>query len=498
MALLATAASNFLPAPSEPQPRAPAPVAPALSAYVTLANGTRSFARDRAALAFSAARPADEIMLDVDDRRRFQTIEGFGAALTGSSAHLLALLPDRGASLLAELFRSDTGIGLSYVRLTIGASDFSLRNFTYDDVAPPATDEGLASFSLAPDADVLAALARIHAASRDVRFMASPWTAPAWMKTSRSPAGGELRPSEYAAYARYFVAYLNALERRGIAVAAVTPQNEPLVATGDPAMFLSATDESAFIKTALGPALRAAFPATKLLAYDGNWDRPDYPLAVLADRDAARYVAGSAFHCYAGDVSAMSDVQRTYPKKEVYLSECGGGAWAANFGDNLIWETKNLIVGGTANWARAVIFWNLALDDRGGPTNRGCADCRGVVTIHADGSVARNVEYYVLAHVAKFVRPGAARIASTNLQAAGLPNVAFANADGTTVLVACNTSAKRLGFAVRFRGLFVHYALPAGAVVTLRWRWPLQALGGSFNRRSSAARSWSKATGFER
>jgi glucosylceramidase len=439
-----------------------------VSAYVTTGDGARLFSRDVIAPRFSTSSTGNLPVITVNQAVRFQTIDGFGAALTGSSAYLLSRLPDGGAAVLSDLFGTG-GIGLSYVRLTVAASDFSLGSYTYDDVAPGQTDAKLKAFSMTRDVDVLAEAKLIRAASADVRFMASPWTAPAWMKTGDGLFGGTLRPEFYNAYARYLVAYVRTLQSQGIALDALTPQNEPMLSSGTyPSMTLGAPQERTFIATALGPAMQSAYPSVKLVVSDHNWEET-YPATVMRDPAAARYVAGSAFHCYGGQPAQMSGVHALFPQAGVYLDECSGGGWSPVFGDNLRWDVENLIVGGTSNWARTVLLGNLALDDAAGPTNGGCSNCRGVVTVHSDGSVTRNVEYYVLAHAAKFVRPGAVRVASGSPLGAALPNVAFVNVDGSTVLIVFNASKRRTSFAVRDGNGAFRYALPANSVTTLRW-----------------------------
>ncbi len=440
-----------------------------VEAYETTADASHLFERDSASYRFSNVVAHDVPILRIDDDRRFQTIDGFGAELTGSSAHLIESLPDHGAALIGTLFDRG-GLSLSFVRLTVGASDFSLGSYTYDDVAPGAADPKLAAFSVARDADVFTALAAIRAASSDVRFIASPWTAPAWMKTGDKLFGGGLRPDAYGAYANYLVAYVRALAAHDVPLAVLTPQNEPLLdSNAYPSMTLSATEEAAFVGTALGPALRAAYPATNIVVNDHNWDGGDYALTVLADARASKYVTGSAFHCYGGNVSAMSRVHDAHPDRSIYLTECSGGDWSTNFGSNLAWDTRNLIIGATVNWARAVVLGNLALDAADGPTNGGCADCRGVVTVGGNGTITRNVEYYVLEHAARFVRPGAVRISSSCSLGSELPNVAFLNTDGSKVLIALNDSTHRATFAVRYRSGSFRFSLPRGAVVTFHW-----------------------------
>jgi glucosylceramidase len=191
---------------------------------------------------------------------------------------------------------------------------------------------------------------------------------------------------------------------------------------------------------------------------------------VLGDTAARRWVSGVAWHCYGGDVSAQTRVHDAHPDKDTYFTECSGGQWATDWGENLKWLTRTLVVGTTRGWARGVLLWNLALDESHGPHLGGCGDCRGVVTINsATGAVTRNVEYYALAHASRFVRPGARRIASTS-GIEGLESVAFRNADdGGKVLLVVNAAAAARSFAVRAGGRSFRFTLPAGAVVTFRW-----------------------------
>jgi glucosylceramidase len=192
---------------------------------------------------------------------------------------------------------------------------------------------------------------------------------------------------------------------------------------------------------------------------------------VLAARAAPRYVSGVAWHCYAGGVGAQDTVHAAHPDKDAYFTECSGGAWAPVFADNLAYDVGTLVIGATRGWARGVALWNLALDETGGPHLGGCGNCRGLITIDSrTGAVTRNVEYYALAHASRFVRPGARRIASTT-GVSGLQTVAFRNADdGSRVLIVLNTGRSAMPFDVRDGGRSFRYTLPAGAVVTLRWR----------------------------
>ncbi|SFU41904.1 glucosylceramidase [Pustulibacterium marinum] len=413
--------------------------------------------------------------ITINSGEQLQEIEGFGAALTGSSAYLIKnkLSAAQRNALLADLFNAENGIGLSYLRLTVGASDFSLEDFTYDDMPSGITDENLDNFSIAHDeTNVIPVLSDILAINPNIQLMGSPWSAPAWMKTNQSLYGGTLSTSYYNTYANYLVKYIEAYATHGITINAITPQNEPLHTSGYPTMKMEATEQAAFIKNALGPVFAANDIDTKIIAYDHNFDETSYPLTVLADEDAAQYVSGSAFHAYAGEVSAMDNVHAAYPDKDLYFTEISGGEWSTDFGSNLKWYTRNILIGTTRNWSKTALFWNLALDTNHGPTNNGCSDCRGVVTIDDAGDVSENVEYYALAHFSKFVRPGAHRISSTTFDAStGLYNVAFENTDGSMVLIVLNESPSTKNFSVvlgdhRFDG-----SIPQSSVATITWNY---------------------------
>jgi glucosylceramidase len=397
---------------------------------------------------------------------------GFGAAMTDSAAWLITNRLGSSArdALMTRLFHPQRGIGLSYVRVPMGASDFALANYTYDDMPVGQTDPTLAHFSIEHDrAYILPLLRRARALNPQVGVMASPWSAPAWMKTSGSLFGGGLRPEFSSAYATYFAKFVQAYAQEGVRVDAVTLQNEPHhESTTYPSMRLDAGIAVAFARDYLVPALRGTGLSTKVLVWDHNWDEPEYPLAVLGDPATRAALAGTAFHCYAGDVAAQSRVHDAFPDKDIYFTECSGGGWATNFGANLRWNVSNLIIGATRNWAKTVLLWNLALDAGSGPQNGGCTNCRGVVTIKSASSVAYNVEYYALGHASKAVLPGARRIASPSYGGA-IEDVAFRNPDGSKALVALNASSTTQSIRVRWNGQAFTYSLPAGAVATFLW-----------------------------
>jgi glucosylceramidase len=444
-------------------------------AWVTTGDKTRLLAKEPDIPISTGEQVGVATRIDVDTAIRYQEIVGFGASITDASAWLIQtkMSPAQRTALLQDLFGRTAGIGLSFTRLTIGASDFSRSHYSFDDVPVGERDPTLARFSIEPNrADVLPVVKRALAINPSLEVMASPWSAPAWMKTTGSLIKGTLRPDAYPAFAEYLLRYIQAYEAEGVPIFAITLQNEPHFEPDNyPGMRLTPAQRADFLARHLGPLFETTGIRAKVLDWDHNWDEPDSPLAVLADSLARRYVAGVAWHCYAGDVAAQTPVHDAYPDKEVYFTECSGGNWAPKWADNLVWYARTLIIGTTRGWAKGVLLWNLALDENHGPHLGGCGDCRGVVTINSGtGEVTRNEEYYALGHASRFVRPLARRIASTT-GVDGLETVAFRNADdGSKVLVAVNTAPAERTFAVRSGGRSFRSKLPAGAVMTLRWR----------------------------
>jgi len=448
------------------------PVKSDVAMWLTNADKSVLFQKQNVALAFSSGANSNTT-INVDTTTSYQSIDGFGFCLTGGSASLInSLAPAAQDALLSELFASDgTHIGISYLRITMGASDMSAADFTYDDVPAGQTDVNLTSFSISPElTDLVPVLKKIIAINPAIKILATPWTAPVWMKVNSTGnngfTAGSLNTAYYGVYATYFVKYIQAMKAQGITIDAITPQNEPLNPNNNPAMVMQPAEEDNFIKNSLGPQFKAANLSTKIIAYDHNTDRTDYPLDILADPAANPYVDGSAFHLYIGTIGALSPVHNAYPNKNIYFTE-QYTASTGDFAGDLNWHLTNLIVGATKNWSRNVLEWNLATDASYGPhTNGGCSTCQGAITINS-GAVSRNVSYYIIAHASKFVRPGAVRIASPDEPT--LPNVAFKNTDGSKVLIVLNSATAPQTFNIQFNGKIVTSTLNGGAVATYVW-----------------------------
>ena len=430
----------------------------------------------------------------IDSGSYFQGFLGCGASITDSSASLLGRLPaDRRDAVLDQLFSRSTGIGLSYLRQPIGSSAFVAgpRYYTCDDVSSGHTDFDLAQFSVAHDEDgILPLLRQARRLNPDLKVMGTPWSAPAWMKTNGSLVGGELidAPRYYEAYAAYLVEFVKAYERAGVPVHALTLQNEPQNRTPDvPGMHLGIAQAKRLIH-ALGPALRHAGLDTQIVAFDHNWSihpddlasvppgqspEEDYPFAILSDPATARWVSGTAFHCYFGEPDVQSRLHDRFPDKDVYFTECSGSRGSVDsdakaFADTLRWHASNVVIGATRHWARTVITWNLALDPSGGPHANGYTDFSGLITIEDDNSFTLNAEYYALAHLSRFVRPGARRVESVD-GGGRLMSVAFRDDDGTIALLVHNTDDADQEADIRWNGLRAGLRLPGGSLVTLTW-----------------------------
>lgn len=407
--------------------------------------------------------------LDVDERKHYQTIDGFGYTLTGGSAQLIWQMDAASrTAILKELFAKDArSIAVSYLRISMGASDLDASVFSYNDLPEGQTDLKQSRFSLASDTTALIPLLKaILAINPAIKIIATPWSAPLWMKDNHQSKGGRLKPEYYDAYVTYFVTYLRAMKARGIPIDAITPQNEPLHPGNNPSMYMTAEEQRDFIKNSMGPAFRAAGLGTKIVVYDHNLDRPDYPAVIYKDAAAAKYVDGAAFHLYAGEVGVMGRLHNDFPQKNLYFTEQWTGA-TGSFDGDLQWHVKNVIIGTMRNWSRTALEWNLANDPSYGPhTPGGCTQCKGALTIN--GSVlSRNVSYYIIAHASKFVPPGSVRIGSS---ADGVvPNVAFLRPDGKKVLIALNEAGIPYTVNIRYKNKRAPVTIAAKSVMTMVW-----------------------------
>jgi glucosylceramidase len=419
-------------------------------------------------LAFgTVANSAAEIK--VDTAQTYQTIDGFGYTLTGGSASLINQLdmPTK-TKLIQELFgNGPSDIGVSYLRVSIGASDLSENPYSYNDLAGGEKDQKLEKFSIASEKkDLIPVLKLILAVNPKIKIMGSPWSPPVWMKTNDSFVGGSLKPEFQSVYAQYFVKYIQQMKAEGIPIDAITIQNEPLNPNNNPSLLMEDSQQADFIKNNLGPAFKEAGITTKIIAYDHNCDKVSYPMNVADFNKENSYVDGAAFHLYAGEINALTTFHNAYPTKNVYFTEQYTAA-NGNFGGDLKWHLKNVIIGSMRNWSRNALEWNLANDQNYGPhTNGGCNDCKGAITINGN-TITKNVAYYITAHASKFVPAGSIRIGSNTV--GNLQNVAFKRPDGKKVLIVENDGSETTQFNIKADTKWVTTSLPAGGVGTYIW-----------------------------
>ncbi len=468
---------------------------PVIESWISTPDRGMLFAKEADNVAFTE-RTNRGTSIIIDERQEFQEIDGFGFAITGGSAELLMKMSAKARTeLLNEVFGTrGNGIGVSYLRLTIGSSDLNSFTFSYNDLPPGETDPQLKKFNLSQDLkDVVPVMQEILAFNPDIKILASPWSAPVWMKTNGNIRGGQLKKEWYPAYALYFVKYIEAMKARGIKIDAVTVQNEPLNSKNTPSMFWFENEHGEFIRDHLGPALANAGLKTKIILFDHNLDRPDYPLSMLNDPGIAKYVDGTGFHHYAGDFEAMSVVHTARPDKNLYFTEQMVVERPGSEDIAIAAQVKRLLINTTRNWSRNVILWNLAADPLNDPhtDNGGCSMCQGALTLNGN-EATRNLAWYTIAHASKFVRPGSVRIQSTNRgdatvsmfedeQRPGvfrafvvnntdiLPNVAFKTPDGKIVLIVVNDTFATSSFRIQFRGMSASLRLGPGAVGTYVW-----------------------------
>lgn len=455
------------------------PFDPSVQVWLTDVN-RKVYLQRQKDLELGSTTPTTDTVVAVDSERRYQTMVGFGASFTDSSAWLVGKQLDatQRAALMQDLFSRTNGIGLGMLRQPMGASDFAVNgNYSYDDRPAGQTDPTLAHFSINHDVPyIVPVLKAARAVNPELKITATPWSPPGWMKTSDAMVGGSLKPDAYQALADYFVRFLQDYQKLGVPVDYMTPQNEPLYEPGGyPGMLMPPETQRTWLRDYMGPALTKAGLSTQILAYDHNWDVPGYPETVYSDAKAASYVEGTAWHCYGGDVHAQTAVHNAYPTKDAHLTECSGGEWQGTPKDAFD-ATIGLVINSPREWARSVVLWNMALDAANGPTNNGCLTCRGVVTVQKSGSryvYTKSVDYYALGHASKFVQPGAYRVASASLPNT-LDNVAFRNPDNSNVLIVHNIGTAAQTFQLGWGDRALTYTLQPSAAATFVWNGQTQ------------------------
>ncbi|KAF2510190.1 T9SS type A sorting domain-containing protein [Flavobacterium zhairuonense] len=432
--------------------------------FITSGDQTKLL-QQQATVSFGTNSGTNPSTVTVNAGTTYQTMDGFGYTLTEGSAEVISgMAATQQNQLLNDLYNPTTGLNASVIRISIAASDLSSSSYSYNETSG---DTNMNNFSLnGPDLTYLIPIIKkIQLINPNIKILATPWTAPRWMKTNGSWVGGSLQTQYYAAYAKYFVKYIQAMQAQGISIWAITPQNEPENPNNEPSMLMNSTEQKNFINQQLGPQLAAAgYGGVKIIAFDHNCDNTAYPIDVLNN---SSYVDGAAFHLYLGNISAMSTV-KTQTNKNVYFTEQytgSGGSFSGDFG----WHMQNVVIGSTNNWSKTVLEWNAVNNSSMGPhTPGGCNTCLGAITVNNSTSYTKNVAYYIIGQISKYVKPGAVRISSSSTSGSIL-SVGFKNPDGSIALVLYNTSGSSNTIKVVSGSSAFNYAVPGSSAVTFTW-----------------------------
>lgn len=450
---------------------------------------TQSMLFQSVTLAFDVEKANAANTITVNPEVKFQEMDGFGAAITGSTCYnLLKMTPANRAKILKETFDPVDGMGYSYIRVSIGCSDFSMEDYTYCD------KPGIENFAIheLDKRDLFPILKEILAINPKVKILGSPWTPPKWMKVNNltelkpfdSWTSGQLNPKYYKDYASYFVKYIQAMKQEGFDIEAITIQNEPLNRGNSASLFMSWQEQRDFIKNALGPAFEKAGITTKIIAFDHNYDydinkeecadQIDYPVRIYEDADAAKYIDGAAYHAYGGEVAEMLDIHNKRPDKNLYFTEMSIGLWGSGytFAGDFMWNMREVCLGTINNYCKAVIMWNFMLDDNHAPYRPGgCDICLGCIDISSVdySTMTKNSHYYTMAHLSKVIKPGAFRIEANGNQTKDLYYSAFINPDGSRSIVIQNDSDKPLMVSVIDGSKSFTYTMPAKSVASGKW-----------------------------
>ena len=446
--------------------------------YVTTADRLSDFKKD--STNFSATQNMSPSTISLAPAQRFQTMDGFGAAITGSTAYnLLKMAQADRTKFLQATFSVANGMGYSYVRVPIGCSDFSLSEYTCCDT------KGIENFALTSEENnyIIPILKEILAINPDLKILGSPWTCPRWMKVNNltdlqpynSWTSGHLNPAYYADYGTYFVKWIQSFANAGIPIYSVTPQNEPLNDGNSASLHMDWNEERDFVNNSLVPAFKSAGLKTKIYVWDHNYDNVSYPTSIFNAGVDDGLVVGSAWHDYAGTNDALNQIHAAFPNKEAIFTESSIGTWndGRNLSVRLMDDMRDLALGVVNNWSKAIIVWNLALDSNGGPNSPGgCNTCYGAVDIDATNykTITRNSHYYIIGHLASVVHPGATRIGTTGYSATGVTFSAFENTDGAYAVVLLNNASDTKKITLDDGNHHFSYDVPGYAVISYLWK----------------------------
>ncbi|WP_407405118.1 glycoside hydrolase family 30 protein [Chryseobacterium sp.] len=461
--------------------------------WTTSQTQNKYLAKTSGELSFTNSVSDANPILEVDSRgnNRGQYIDGFGYTLTGGSAELLSKMSQSNrTSLLNEIYNNATASQNKndVIRVSIGGEDLSRTAYTLNDLPSGQTDLSQSKLSLSKDNQKIAILKEIIAINPNIKIFATPWSAPAWMKTNGNLSGGSLRNDQdtnnnqiyFSSYADYFVKYIQQMKNQGITIYAITPQNEPLNGNNNPSMIMYDYEQANFIRYHLGPKLKAAGLATKIIAYDHNADNNgvNYVKTLFADAVTKSYIHGTAWHLYDNsDINNLTAIRDQDASKGIYFTE----QWLEdkNWDDgSLLWHVNKITIGSLNNWSKTVMEWNLA-SDPGTTINTpgGCFNCLGALTINGN-SVQKNISYYSLAHASRFLGENAQRLfprahnAGADINYAALVNDQSPYAR-IMIITNGNSATKNMNLKyITYDGVvkYAKISVPGNSVQTYVWR----------------------------
>ncbi|MGZ3769137.1 MAG: glycoside hydrolase family 30 protein [Bdellovibrio sp.] len=457
-------------------------VKPDIQAWMTSLDGSKKMSSvppESISLEPCGKLPKSVTSVAIDESKTFQNVTGFGAALTESSALLLSKMDKvQRKKIIAKIFGSETISRFNLIRIPIGATDFSTGNYSCAD-APAKETKTSPSVKTLFDfnrcmGNILPILSEIKKSNPNLKIIATPWSPPAWMKSTKSLVGGTLLPKYFEDYAQYLSLFIAMMEQAGFQIDYLTVVNEPLYVVEHPVTYpwthMDAEDQARFIGKFLGPLLAKnnQLSKVKILGYDHNWDKWNYPATLLNNPESKKFLAGTAFHCYGGNFSAAKNIKDLDPSKELHLTECTSGKWSSNFGDSFSWALTNLFIGHFSVGSQSLVYWNLLLDADGGPKNGGCQDCRGVINLKAHSKdIEESPEYYALAQAAAVVNPSAVRIASSSSNMNS--QIAFKNPDNSLAWIGINSSERASELKLNYSKGCLSTNLPAKTAISIKW-----------------------------
>ena len=413
----------------------------------------------------------NQTIIEIDESREYQVMEGFGGAFTEAAADTFyKMSSQKRKEILEAYFCPDKGLNYSLCRTHINSCDFSLGNYSYDEIEG---DAELKYFNIGRDYKLLIPMIKeaMSVKGSKIKFLASPWSPPFWMKTNgEMNHGGKLKEEYRESWARYFTKYIKAYRNEGIDIWGISVQNEPdAVQTWDSCIY-SHEEERDFVRDYLGPIMaKEALENVNIVVWDHNTDiLYERAKVILEDEECAKYVWGVGFHWYSGDqFENLAKTHGSFPDKKLLFTEgCqeGGlhlGSWSVGerYGHNMINDFNNWTVG----W----IDWNMVLNETGGPNHVGNYCDAPIIANTSTDEIYYENSYYYIGHFSRYIEQGATRIGCRCNGGDKLEATAFKNPDGTLVLIVMNSNDYEVDYSIKIGDSGANIKALAHSIVTL-------------------------------